>query len=113
MKKAFTSAVPAPPKPPAPPPCTDMPPDKQYTCAQQKGWGKCDTSKFPFMKGHCCRTCFNCAPNCGRVAATCRGASSLAVRLPESKKIKKPLKTTDVAAAEGQTQEQRLWLLDK
>ena len=48
--------------------CSDTaPPPGQYTCAQQKGWGKCDTS---FMKGYCCKTCFECQSGCGKTAAT-------------------------------------------
>lgn len=32
-------------------------------CAQQKSWGKCGES---WMKGYCCRTCFNCqGTGCG------------------------------------------------
>merc|ERR1711907_925892 len=38
--------------------CTDTPPSgSSYTCEQQKQWGKCSSS---FMKGYCCKTCFNC-----------------------------------------------------
>jgi hypothetical protein len=40
--------------------CTDVAPDSKHSCAQQKAWGKCSQS---FMKGHCCKTCFNC--QCG------------------------------------------------
>lgn len=38
--------------------CSDIPPDDQYSCAQQAGWGKCNES---FMKGHCCRSCRACS----------------------------------------------------
>jgi hypothetical protein len=60
------------PKPTPPPtPCTDTPPlpapgDPKYTCKEQKRFGKCDSTKFPWMAGYCCRTCFDCAPGCGR-----------------------------------------------
>lgn len=37
--------------------CTDNPPDKSHTCAQQKSWGKCSAT---FMQGHCCKTCYQC-----------------------------------------------------
>ena len=46
--------------------CSDLTPPgsgHQYTCAQQKSWGKCSAS---FMKGYCCQTCHNCqGPGCG------------------------------------------------
>ncbi len=38
-------------------PCTDIPPDKQFTCQQQAGWKKCNES---FMKGFCDRSCGRC-----------------------------------------------------
>ena len=38
-------------------PCTDVPPDDRYSCAQQAGWGKCDES---WMKGLCNRSCDRC-----------------------------------------------------
>lgn len=44
-------------------PCKDVAPDSKYSCAKQKSWGKCSQS---FMKGHCCKTCFNCKKGCGR-----------------------------------------------
>jgi len=50
---------------PMPPTCKDEPPSQDYTCAQQKGWGKCDTRAYPWMIGNCCKTCFNCAAGCG------------------------------------------------
>ena len=37
--------------------CSDVPPDSQYTCAQQASWGKCG---FSWMKGYCCKSCFGC-----------------------------------------------------
>lgn len=37
--------------------CSDTPPDKTHTCAQQKSWGKCTST---WMKGYCCSTCFGC-----------------------------------------------------
>merc|ERR1712048_1388167 len=46
--------------------CVDVPPDSQYTCAQQKAWGKCGES---FMKGHCCQTCHGCQAGCGNLLA--------------------------------------------
>lgn len=39
--------------------CTDISPDRRYTCAQQKGWGKCGDA---FMRGFCNRTCGRCSP---------------------------------------------------
>lgn len=53
----------APTPPPTPPPCTDNSPGGGPTCAQQKGWGKCGES---WMKGFCCKSCFQCSPDCGR-----------------------------------------------
>lgn len=38
--------------------CNDSPPDGNYTCAQQKTWGKCGES---WMAGHCQTTCGTCA----------------------------------------------------
>ena len=37
--------------------CSDVPPDDDYTCAEQKDMGRCGRG---FMKGHCCKTCFAC-----------------------------------------------------
>ncbi len=37
--------------------CTDDPPDNQYTCAQQVGWGKCNET---WMKGKCNKSCKRC-----------------------------------------------------
>jgi hypothetical protein len=50
---------PGPPSPPGPgPTCSDTPPPQSAdSCANQKEWGKCGRS---WMKGHCCKTCFNC-----------------------------------------------------
>jgi hypothetical protein len=56
---------------PAPPPnpnCTDVPPaasGANYTCAQQKSWGKCNATSDPWMIGYCCKTCWGCAAGCG------------------------------------------------
>ena len=64
---APTPAPPAPTPGPPGPSCADIsPPPGQYTCAQQKGWGKCDVVANPWMAGFCCKTCFDCAPNCGK-----------------------------------------------
>ena len=52
----------APPPTPRPEPCKDVAPDDKYTCEQQKGFGKCDKS---WMKGFCCKTCFDCESGCG------------------------------------------------
>jgi hypothetical protein len=30
--------------------------------------GKCDAAQYPWMAGHCCRTCFGCDPLCGAPA---------------------------------------------
>jgi len=46
--------------------CSDVPPDNRYSCAQQASWGKCDVRAHPWMAGHCCQTCFQCNPQCGR-----------------------------------------------
>lgn len=51
--------------------CPDAAPDSQYTCAQQKSWGKCGKA---FMVGHCCQTCFSCAAGCGGPAPAPRPA---------------------------------------
>ena len=40
--------------------CSDEAPPGQYTCAQQAGWGKCDTAANPWMEGFCCRSCRAC-----------------------------------------------------
>ena len=62
---------PSPPTPPGPPSpsCTDTPPSGNTdTCAEQKAWGKCDAKANPWMAGYCCKTCFDCAPGCGKRA---------------------------------------------
>ena len=59
---AILDWIAAPTPTPTPQPCTDSAPDPQYTCAQQKSWGKCSES---FMKGFCCKTCFDCRVGCG------------------------------------------------
>lgn len=63
---AQPTPVPVPTPAPAPTPCKDVAPDGQYTCAQQASWGKCDTKANPWMAGFCCKTCFNCAVQCGK-----------------------------------------------
>ena len=45
--------------------CSDIPPSGQYTCEQQKSYGKCTES---WMIGYCCKTCFDCK-NCTSLAA--------------------------------------------
>jgi hypothetical protein len=68
-------AAPTPPPVPAPTPaCSDIPPHAapgkhQYSCKQQHGFGKCNPTKFPWMAGYCCRTCFHCDPKCGKQAS--------------------------------------------
>ncbi len=47
---------PVPPLPP-PGPCTDTPPDSNYSCAQQKSWGKCGES---WMQNYCNQSCGRC-----------------------------------------------------
>jgi hypothetical protein len=59
--------------------CTDVRPpgSQQYTCAQQKGWGKCGES---WMKGYCkvtCNTCGASAPAPATKPAASGGSSSL------------------------------------
>jgi len=55
--------------------CSDVPPDPQYTCAQQESWGKCGES---WMAGYCCRSCFACSPKCTGAG---RGGGAPAERL--------------------------------
>jgi mannan endo-1,4-beta-mannosidase len=38
--------------------CSDVPPDDQYSCAEQAAWGKCEED---FMAGFCCMSCFACS----------------------------------------------------
>ncbi len=66
-----TPPTPSPTPPPTPipipapfPTCTDIPPDNNYSCTQQSGWGKCGES---WMQGYCCKTCFNCNCKCSDV----------------------------------------------
>lgn len=63
---------------PQPPSCSDTPPptSPQYTCAQQQSWGKCDATTNPWMKGYCCKTCFQCAPGCGKLDDDKRSSSA-------------------------------------
>lgn len=64
--------------------CSDIaPPPGQYSCAQQKGWGKCEAS---FMKGFCCKTCFECQSGCGKLQAA--GTLPTADRLARLQHIK-------------------------
>ena len=37
--------------------CTDVAPSKDFTCAQQKAFGKCNAS---YLKGYCNRSCGRC-----------------------------------------------------
>jgi len=37
--------------------CSDVPPQGQYTCQQQAGWGKCNET---WMAGLCCQSCHAC-----------------------------------------------------
>lgn len=37
--------------------CEDVAPDGSYTCEQQAGFGQCGQD---WMKGWCCRSCFQC-----------------------------------------------------
>ena len=39
--------------------CTDIPTPDEYTCEQQKGWGKC-TADFMLEGGFCAKTCGRC-----------------------------------------------------
>ncbi len=39
--------------------CTDTPPDNNFSCAEQAGWGKCNES---WMQGFCNQSCGRCAP---------------------------------------------------
>merc|ERR1712039_582416 len=61
--KAILDWLAAPTPTPQPPACEDQAPDTQYTCAQQRSWGKCTES---WMAGWCCKTCFQCDPACGK-----------------------------------------------
>lgn len=50
--------VPVPPvQSPKPPKCSNIPPDKKYTCKQQVRWGKCNE---PWMEGFCRKACKKC-----------------------------------------------------
>jgi mannan endo-1,4-beta-mannosidase len=53
-------------------PCKDVPPSADYTCAQQKKWGKCGES---WMTGYCQITC-----------GTCKQSRTLARELKKMKK---------------------------
>lgn len=58
---ALLSWMAAPTPPPTPPPCDDVGPD-QNSCEDQQSWGKCSES---WMKGYCCKTCWQCDAACG------------------------------------------------
>ena len=86
FKEAFTSQVPPVPPVPPPPPCTDEPPPhpgKKYGCAQQRQWGKCDVKQFPWMKGYCCLTCFNCTAGCGNDDVPAKSSANPMPLLPK------------------------------
>jgi len=44
--------------------CRERTPGGEWTCAQQKEWGKCDVEQYPWMRGYCCETCQQCADEC-------------------------------------------------
>lgn len=61
---------PPPPSPPSPPGCTDPNDGKTSDgtpCTKQKQWNNCGAE---WMKGWCCRTCFNCRSGCGEAGPT-------------------------------------------
>jgi len=43
--------------------CEEHPISGDYTCQQQKDWGKCGED---WMIGSCCSTCFSCGEGCGK-----------------------------------------------
>ena len=57
--------------------CADVPPDPQYTCAQQESWGKCGES---WMAGYCCRSCFACSADCTKKGGAAAAATTAARR---------------------------------
>jgi ShK domain-like len=61
----FTTAAPA---------CTDVAPSKDYTCAQQKGFGKCNEA---FMKNYCNKSCGRCGAAVPSPAGIFSGANFL------------------------------------
>jgi len=65
-RRSTPGPSPQPSPSPTPSGCSDVPPSGGFSCAQQKGWGKCSSS---WMKGHCCKTCFGCKTGCGSMAA--------------------------------------------
>ncbi len=54
--------------------CTDVPPSKYFTCAQQKGFGKCNES---FMRGYCNQSCGRCNAS-GTISASPSQAEKMA-----------------------------------
>eukprot|EP00750_Incisomonas_marina_P018166 INCI2737.2.p1 GENE.INCI2737.2~~INCI2737.2.p1 ORF type:complete len:688 (-),score=97.25 INCI2737.2:863-2926(-) len=66
---AFFMTTPSPQPSPAPAPggqCTDIAPaGHNLTCAQQQSRGKCSQG---WMKGYCCKTCFDCKAGCGKAS---------------------------------------------
>ena len=40
--------------------CSDVPPNDQFSCAEQASFGKCDQD---WMVGFCCKSCFACSPD--------------------------------------------------
>ncbi|PRW45172.1 hypothetical protein C2E21_6268 [Chlorella sorokiniana] len=71
LTAAATQSVPE-PAAPATPTCADddVPPTKEFSCAQQKAWGKCDMC-WMVRKGYCRFTCGYCGVN--MTAAPCTG----------------------------------------
>ena len=47
--------------------CRERTPGGEWTCAQQREWGKCDVAANPWMRGYCCETCAGCAEECTSV----------------------------------------------
>ena len=76
--------------------CVDVKPkgSPQYTCAQQKGWGKCSAS---WMKGYCKKTCGTCGgqthPPAGAPAPTGGQDSLAALNINASPSRTAPIKS--------------------
>lgn len=71
--------------------CSDVPPPAaagatQYTCAEQKGFGKCAES---WMVGYCAQSCFNCATGAPNIPANVptTGSTSISVPIDESMRL--------------------------